>query len=78
MKVDKKLEVAADDLIEEIESYVGLLAEWHTIITEAIAKGAVIDDKEYFEKAEHTEYQLEKHANKVIEEATKIKTMDIS
>ncbi len=59
-------------LIGEAEQYIDILVEWKAIITDAMAKDTVADDGEYFEKAEHSEYELEKRVKKVIDEATNL------
>ena len=77
MKIDINLEESVNKLIDELEAYINLLDEWLTTISGAVARNAIADDVEYFQKAEEHEYQVERLALKVIEEANKIKTRDI-
>jgi len=78
IKFDKNLGEAVDNLIDVLESKIELLDEWKSIIANATTKGEDANDEQYFQKAEEHENLIEKLALKVIEEATKIKTRDIS
>ncbi len=73
----KDLEEAVGNLIDTLETKIELLSEWKSTIANAISKGVKEDDEHYFQKAEEQEYQIERLALKVIEEATKIKTQNI-
>ncbi|MCK4368222.1 MAG: hypothetical protein KAV68_00925 [Dehalococcoidales bacterium] len=77
IEIDNNLGKAVDNLIEVLESKVELLAEWKSVVVNATAKGKEANDEQYFQKAEEQEFEIEKLALKVIEEATKIKTRDI-
>lgn len=73
----KDLEEAVGNLIDTLEIKIELLSEWKSTIANAISKGVKEDDEHYFKKAEEQEYQIERLALKVIEEATKVKTQNI-
>lgn len=77
-KVDKTLKESVDKLINEMESYIALLYEWETIIVSAVDRSTAVNNTEEFDKAEYKEDFIKELANEVIEEATKIKTNDIS
>ncbi len=78
IKIDKAVKESVDKLVKEMESYILLLYEWETIIMSAMDKGTVVDDTEEFDKAEYKEDFIEVLVNEVIEEAAKLKTLDIS
>ena len=85
MEIDRRKPLTKQPLIKEVhnlinetEEYIELLDEWKAVIIEGMARDTVVDDAGYFEKAAHKEHELEKHVKEVIDEATKIKTRDIS
>ncbi len=65
------LQKAAAQLIDDLATYIEFLDEWQGAGTDAI------NDEKSVEKADKHELQLKESANKVIEEATKIKTKGI-
>jgi len=80
----KDLQQAVIKLTEELKLYIELLSEWWKFKGDAIKQDLVKSeeyikkDGEYATKADEYMLQVDKSANGVIEEATKIKTRDIS
>jgi len=75
-KFGEGLQEAVERTIDALESYIELLDEWQQIKVGEIAHN-LDDEYQYYAKADEHAAQLEKCANKVIEEAGKIKTRDI-
>ena len=78
------LQEVAIKLIEDLEAYIELLDEWQQVKADAIAQDLIkaeeyiTKDGEYTTKADEYALQLDKSASRVIDEAAKIKTRDIS
>jgi hypothetical protein len=75
LKLSPNLHDAVEKLIKGVEDYAKILADWQQAIDSDIA---LADDKSSAEKASVAERQVGELADKVIEEATKLKTRDIS
>ena len=81
---EQGLRDAVVKLIDDLETYIDFLDEWGRVKADAIAHNAIKEEEyiaregEYTTRADEHVSQLEISAKKVIEEAVKIKTRDIS
>jgi hypothetical protein len=71
LKLSPSLHKAVEKLIKSVEEYIEMLDNWQHAIAADIA---VADDENYANKATTSERQVDELADKVIEEAAKIKT----
>lgn len=74
LKLSPSLHKAVEKLIKGVEEYIEMLDNWQHAIAADIA---LADDENYANKANTSERQVDELADKVIEEAAKIKTGDI-
>jgi hypothetical protein len=73
-KLSTSLHEAVEKLMKGIEDYIKMLDDWqHAMATDI----SLVDNKDYAGKASESERQVGELADKVIEEATKIKTRNI-
>ncbi len=81
---EQGLRDAVVKLIDDVGAYIEILDEWGRVKADAIAHNATKEEEyiaregEYTEKADEHVLQLEVSTSKIIEEAAKIKTRDIS
>ncbi len=76
-KFTKVLQEDVEKLITDLEAYIEFLDDWQRVKADEIAHN-LDAEYEYYTKADELALQIDESANKVIEEATKIKTRDIS
>jgi len=77
---DQNLQKAAAKLVSDMNEYINFLESWCASVGDSIKAKLLIDkqkQKDSFKKADKHMESLEKSANKVIEEAARIKTTDI-
>jgi hypothetical protein len=74
LKLSPSLHEAAEKLIKGVEDYRKMLDDWQRAVD---AKAAQADDKNYADQASVFERQVSELADRVIEEAAKIKTRGI-
>jgi Ca2+/Na+ antiporter len=73
-QLSASLHGAVEKLIKGVEEYIKMLDDWQRAIAADIA---LADDKDFAGKAAASERQVGELADKVIEEATKIKTRNV-
>ena len=76
-KFTKVLQEAVEKLITDLEAYIEFLDDWQRVKADEIANN-LDADYEYYTKADALASQIDESTIKIIEEATKIKTRDIS
>ena len=77
LKFDQSLQKALAEIINNMESYIGFLNEWDDNFDVNMPKNKLEEQIDQAKKADKLMQSLERSANKVIEEAVKIKNRDI-
>ena len=75
-KFTKVLQEAVEKLITDLEAYIEFLDDWQRVKADEIVRN-LDAEYEYYTKADELALQIDESTNKVIEEATKIKTRDV-
>ena len=76
-KFTKVLQKAVETLITDLEAYIEFLDDWQRVKADEIANNLDVD-YEYYTKADELALQIDESTDRVIEEAVKIKTRNLS